>query len=116
MRFACLSGVSVVYACNSVMRMYVVTRECMPDSMNWEHVGYIKASDYRKAVLLALDGKPQVPSELEERTGIDIAHVSRATGELREKGLVTLLVPEETKKGRVYGLTDEGRELASYVS
>ena len=40
-----------------------------------------------------------------------IAHVSRALQRLRERELVDLLVSDDRKKGRVYGLTDRGRNV-----
>ena len=41
---------------------------------------------------------------------VGITPVSRALQELEEHSLVTLLVSEDRKKGRVYGLTDIGQE------
>jgi DNA-binding MarR family transcriptional regulator len=69
----------------------------------------IARSDYADRVLdrLVSDG-PATPSTLAAGTDIDIAHVSRALQQLRDDGGVELLVPEDTKKGRVYGATDAG--------
>lgn len=75
---------------------------------NWDRIGHILASTYREQTLRALADQPQTPSQLAERCSEDIANISRALSDLRERDLVTLLVPEERKKGRIYGLTDEG--------
>lgn len=82
---------------------------------DFEDAGFVLASSYREEVLEALDDSPGTPSGLRDRTGYELAHVSRSLGKLRERELVALLVPEETKKGRVYGLTDYGTEVLEQV-
>jgi len=47
---------------------------------------------------------------------LSVSHVSRALGSLREKDLVELLVPEERRKGRVYGITSAGEEVWADIS
>jgi DNA-binding MarR family transcriptional regulator len=79
----------------------------------WDHLGFIQSSKYRVAVLEALDEKPRAPSTIADRTDIGISHVSRALREMRERDIVDLLVPEQRKKGRIYGLTDEGHDVWS---
>lgn len=83
---------------------------------NGELMASLIGSTYRRRVVESLRaGGPATPSQLERRTGVDISHMSRALQQLREVGGVELLVPEDTKKGRLYGLTDEGREAAEVV-
>lgn len=72
--------------------------------------GFVWASHYRVDVLHRLADRPATPSTIAEDTTMDIARASRALSELRERELVDLKVPEERKKGRIYGLTDSGRE------
>lgn len=78
---------------------------------DWDEIGFVISSQYRIAVLKRLSDGPATPSRIAEDSGIGITHVSRALGRLRERQLVELLVPEERKKGRVYGVTDRGEEL-----
>lgn len=78
---------------------------------DWDEIGFVISSQYRIAVLKRLSEGPATPSRIAEDSGIGITHVSRALGRLRERKLVELLVPEERKKGRVYGVTDRGEEL-----
>jgi DNA-binding MarR family transcriptional regulator len=82
-------------------------------SEKWNLLGFVDSSQYRTAVLEALDEKPRKPSTIAERTDIEITHVSRALREMRERDLVELLVPESRRKGRIYGLTDDGRDIWS---
>jgi len=41
--------------------------------------------------------------------------VSDALEQLRDEGLVELLVPESRSKGRLYGLTDRGIEAVQFM-
>lgn len=77
----------------------------------WEEIGFVISSTYRVTVLQRLSEGPATPSQIASDADIGIAHVSRALSELREHGLVDLLVPEERKKGRVYGITGDGTEI-----
>jgi DNA-binding transcriptional ArsR family regulator len=69
-------------------------------------------STHRHAVLHAMveDG-PLTPTDAADHTSIDSTHVSRAISSLRDYGLVELLVPEDVKKGRLYGATDYGEDV-----
>ncbi|MFB6202850.1 MAG: helix-turn-helix domain-containing protein [Halorhabdus sp.] len=79
--------------------------------MSWEVVGYVVSSTYRVQVLQRLAESPAPPSTIAEDTDCAVSHVSRALQDLKEHGLVDLLVPESRKKGRIYGITDSGREV-----
>jgi DNA-binding MarR family transcriptional regulator len=74
----------------------------------WDDISYIISSRYRVAVLERLANSPATPSRIADDTGFGIAHVSRALQGLRDRGLVELLVSEERRKGRVYGITSLG--------
>lgn len=78
---------------------------------DWGEIGYVVSSTYRVEVLERLADSPAPPSTIAESTGCALSHISRALRELREHGLVDLLVPESRKKGRIYGITDNGREI-----
>lgn len=76
----------------------------------WETVGFVISSQYRIAVLRRLAEGPATPSRIADETGFAISHVSRALHSLRDRDLVDLLVSEDRKKGRIYGITDSGRQ------
>lgn len=80
-------------------------------STDWDEVSYVISSSYRVGVLGRLADGPATPSRIAEDTDCSIAHVSRALRGLRDRDLVDLLVSEERQKGRVYGITDRGREI-----
>jgi DNA-binding transcriptional ArsR family regulator len=79
-------------------------------SPDWDVIGYVISSDHRTAVLGRLADGPATPTQIADSVDLSVTHVSRALRSLRDHGLVELLVPEERRKGRVYGVTSTGRE------
>lgn len=77
----------------------------------WDDIGYVISSRYRTLVMSRLADGPATPSKIAEDVDVVTTHISRALQELRDRSLVELLVPENRKKGRVYGLTQEGEEV-----
>lgn len=77
----------------------------------YDTVGFVQNSTYRLTVIDQLDARPSTPSDIAEQTAVDIAHISRALQDLREHGVAELLVPEDRKRGRIYGLTDHGEAV-----
>lgn len=83
----------------------------MSSEQDWDAIGYILRSDYRKAVMEQLAGSPKCPSDINLHSHRQTHHASRAMIQLRERGYVELLVDEDTKVGRYYGLTEAGESL-----
>lgn len=81
----------------------------------WDDVSYVISSRYRVVTLNRLQTGPATPSLIATDTDLSIAHISRALQELQEEGLVTLLVSEERRKGRVYGTTDQGQAVIETI-
>lgn len=77
----------------------------------WDDVSFVLASTYRVDILDQLADGSTTPSQLATEAQLPISHVSRALRELRDHALVKLLVPEDRKKGRIYGITDQGAEV-----
>lgn len=88
----------------------------MSADTDYADAGFVISSGYRTTVLERLVESPAMPSTIAEETPIEIAHVSRALQELRERDYVELLVPEERKKGRIYGATQRGEQAAEKVA
>lgn len=78
---------------------------------DWDEISFVISSRYRVAVLRRLSEGPATPSHIVSDEGFAISHVSRALQDLREQSLVQLLVSEDKQKGRIYDLTEEGREV-----
>lgn len=83
----------------------------MPDSDKWDKISYVISSQYRVETMKRLSDGPATPSLIANDQEMDIAHISRALQELKQSELVTLLVSEDRKKGRVYGITERGRSV-----
>ena len=83
---------------------------------DWDVIGYVISSDHLVVVLGRLAEGPATPTRIAEDVELSVSHVSRALGSLREKELVELLVPEERRKGRVYGITSAGEEVWADIS
>lgn len=78
--------------------------------MDWELLGYLKASQYRQKILLALDKANKTPKELKDEIGYYMSHISHTLKELRERNLVTCLTPN-LYRGKIYSITDKGKNL-----
>jgi len=84
-------------------------------SDEWDAISYVISSRYRVEALDRLQTGPATPSLIADNTGLPIAHVSRALQELKEESLVTLLVSEDRRKGRVYGATEQGESVIETI-
>ncbi len=71
-------------------------------------VSLIKSSEYRSKVLKAINGNIITPSEIAEKTGLRLNHVSMVLTGRKENNLVKCL-NENTRKGRLYQITDIGK-------
>lgn len=71
-------------------------------------ISLIKSSEYRYKVLKAIGNEIVIPTEIAKKIGLRLNHVSMVLTELKENNLVKCL-NEETKKGRLYQLTEIGK-------
>lgn len=78
--------------------------------IDWDMVSYAISSQYRLTVLERLAEGPATPTRIASDTERHVANISRSIQRLRKRGQVELLVPEDRKKGRVYGLTEDGEQ------
>lgn len=78
--------------------------------MDVEKYAWVKASDYRERVLLAMAGKPRTPKEIAEETDYYLSHVSNTLSDLADEDLAHCLTPDR-RKGRLWALTDAGEDI-----
>ena len=77
-------------------------------------ISLIKSSEYRHKVLKAIGNEVLTPSEIARKVDLRLNHVSMVLTDLKDKKLVKCL-NEETKKGRLYELTELGKNaIAKY--
>lgn len=82
--------------------------------MDWKKYGYIISSDYRKKVVTSLLAGPKTPKQIAIEVNLYLSHVSKTLNELQEYNIAVCLNPE-LKRGRIYELTKEGKDLAKYL-
>lgn len=71
-------------------------------------ISLIKSSGYRQRVLKAINNEIVTPTEIAKKVDLRLNHVSMVLTGLKENNLVKCL-NEETKKGRLYQLTELGK-------
>jgi len=81
----------------------------MNKETNWQDVGYIISSNYRRKILENLK-LPKTPSKLSKELNINITHISRALTELESKKMIKCLNPE-LNKGKLYIITEYGKNI-----
>ena len=79
-----------------------------------EGISIIEMSTHREKVLKDLKNKVKTPSKIGKSINISTSNVSRALQELHRNDLVICLNPEK-KVGRLYKITDLGKQVLEYV-
>ena len=77
-------------------------------------VKYINRSTYRVKVLKSLKGDVKMPTEIARDCDILPNHISNVLRELRENDIVECINPE-VKKGRLYRLSDVGKDVLKEI-
>ena len=78
-------------------------------------ISLLKSSVYRLKIIKAIGKDTITPSEIAEKIGIRLNHVSMFLKELKENNLVKCL-NEDTRKGRLYELTEVGKNAISKLN
>lgn len=77
----------------------------------WDDVSFVISSQYRLGAVRHLATGVAIPTQIAAEEDLPLSQVSRALHELRDHSLVELLVSEDKQKGRLYALTDRGRQV-----
>lgn len=85
------------------------------ESVDRDALSYVIRSQYRKAAVRVLYRGDLTPTAVADETPYSLKVISRAIQELRDEDVVSLLVDEDTKKGRIYGLTELGESIAAEI-
>ena len=83
--------------------------------MNWEDVGFLKASRNRMMVFREIANSERTPSQLHNKLGLHFSQVSRVLKELVERDIIICL-NQESRKGKLYGLTENGKEIEQTIN
>lgn len=80
-----------------------------------EDAAFVVSSPNRTTVLQRLSNGNAIPSQIKDDTGLEYSRITEAMKSLRSRGLVELLVPEDTERGRIYGIKDRGKKAFEYM-
>ena len=80
-----------------------------------EDASFVIRSPHRTRVLRRLTTGNAIPAQIREETGQEYSRITESVNSLREQGLIELVVPEETKRGRLYTITDRGERTWEYL-
>ena len=78
-------------------------------------VSLLKSSGYRLKIIQAIGSDTLTPSEIANKINIRLNHVSLFLRELKDKKLVKCL-NEESRKGRLYELTELGKNAINKLN
>lgn len=81
--------------------------------MEWDNVAFVLKSEKRKRLLFLLE-KPKTPTQLSKAMGSSLPNISLKLKDMRDTGLVKC-INEESLKGRIYVLTEKGRETLEKI-
>lgn len=80
-----------------------------------EDASFVVRSPHRTAVLWRLTKGAAIPAQIQEETGQAYSRITEAANKLREQNLIDLIVDEDTKRGRLYDVTDRGEEVIRFM-
>ncbi len=80
-----------------------------------EDASFVVRSPNRTIVLQRLADGAAIPAQIRNDTELEYSRISESTNTLRDRGLVELLVDDETKRGRLYAVSDRGRDALEFM-
>ena len=76
---------------------------------------YVQISKYREKTLKSIGDEVKIPTNIANYSGIRTNHISKVLSELKNKEIVEC-INEEARKGRLYRLTDTGKEVLNTIN
>lgn len=76
---------------------------------------YVEISKYREKTLKSIGNNVKIPTNIAKDSNIRTNHISKVLSELKSKEIVEC-INEETRKGRLYRLTDTGKEVLESIN
>lgn len=76
---------------------------------------YVEISKYREKTLKSIGNNVKIPTNIAKDSGIRTNHISTVLSELKSKEIVEC-INEEARKGRLYRLTDTGKEVLESIN
>lgn len=76
---------------------------------------YVEISKYREKTLKSIGNNVKIPTNIAKDSDIRTNHISKVLSELKSKKIVEC-INEEARKGRLYRLTDTGKEVLESIN
>ena len=76
---------------------------------------YVEISKYREKTLKSIGNNVKIPTNIAKDSGIRKNQISKVLSELKSKEIVEC-INEEARKGRLYRLTDTGKEVLESIN
>ena len=76
---------------------------------------FVQISKYREKTLKSIGDEVKIPTNIAKDSGIRTNHISKVLSELKSKEMVEC-INEEARKGRLYRLTDTGKDVLDYIN
>lgn len=76
---------------------------------------YVEISKYREKTLKSIGNNVKIPTNIAKDCSIRTNHISKILSELKSKEIVEC-INEEARKGRLYRLTDTGKEVLESIN
>ena len=80
-----------------------------------KQTSYVQISKYREKTLKSIGDEVKIPTNIAKDSGIRTNHISKVLSELKNKEIVEC-INEEARKGRLYRLTDTGKEVLDTIN
>lgn len=78
-------------------------------------ISYVEISKYREKTLKSIGNNVKIPTNIAKDSDIRTNHISKILSELKSKEIVEC-INEEARKGRLYRLTDTGKEVLESIN
>lgn len=80
-----------------------------------EDAAFVVRSPHRTTVLQRLAEGAAIPAQIRDDTGLEYSRITEAANTLRERGIIDLIVNDDTKRGRLYAVTDQGEDVLKFM-
>ena len=102
--------------CYYLLKIYYSERELsQKDDELLKLTSYVEISKYREKTLKSIGNNVKIPTNIAKDSGIRTNHISKVLSELKSKEIVEC-INEEARKGRLYRLTDTGKEVLESIN
>ena len=80
-----------------------------------DDASFVVRSPHRTTVLQRLAKGVAIPAQIRDDTELEYSRITESANTLRERGLIELLVSEDTKRGRLYSITERGERVLEFM-